>query len=768
MTSAVPPGKKAALCRYYLNTGSCIYGDECQFLHQAPPGMQNSYSNGPSSSNGEPGLESMPNNGDQYFNATFGSIPEFQPFSGRQRPRSRNSVLGSLSQNAKPFVPAGPPGPPGPGGLDQNMANDFQALNLAGTPVPPGKGTPADLLKSAASLSHSSSTPSFTSYSSMFNTSTSSTPTSHIAASSVYSSASPNHSPGISPSGSPLTLRRTASPVAPLRQTTVPQKPQQHPQAPGGGPGGPGGPGGGGGTIQENFGGTTYFYHPDDFAPQYEGVQLPNFTMYPGLPPHIAHMKVKVNMPQFFMPDEIKMELLNRHALTLAQIDPTQNPDVPTEVDNYHNLFPLEPPPTTQLPKSSTFTYPTTCYKALNTKDGLTYCLRRVHGFRLANAKCMPLIDMWKKMFHPNIVQLKEVFTSKAFGDNSIIFVYDYFPGAETLMSRHFNTPPTMNGYSSPFQGGEGPPPGAGARPYSAGKGTGASANNSGMNGPRQHAGLLPESLIWTYVVQLSSALRAIHATGLACRALDPTKILVYSKSRMRLNCMGIMDVLTFDSNQANPLALIPHYQQEDLVALGRICLALACNNIMGVQRDHLPAAMDLVARNYSPDLKNLILYLLTNQNRPRSINDVMPMIGARFFTQLDAAQLRTDVLENELAKEVENGRLFRLLVKLGAINERPEFNMDPSWSETGDRYILKLFRDYLFHQVDESGAPWIDLAHVIQCVNKVDAGVPEKICLMSRDEQSILVVSYAEIKRCFESAFSELLNAGHQPSPFS
>lgn len=45
---------------------------------------------------------------------------------------------------------------------------------------------------------------------------------------------------------------------------------------------------------------------------------------------------------------------------------------------------------------------------------------------------------------------------------------------------------------------------------------------------------------------------------------------------------------------------------------------------------------------------------------------------------------------------------------------------MDPSWSETGDRYILKLFRDYLFHQVDESGAPWIDLAHVIQCVNKV------------------------------------------------
>ena len=43
--------------------------------------------------------------------------------------------------------------------------------------------------------------------------------------------------------------------------------------------------------------------------------------------------------------------------------------------------------------------------------------------------------------------------------------------------------------------------------------------------------------------------------------------------------------------------------------------------------------------------------YLLGNQSRPRSINDIMPMIGARFYTQLDSAQLRSDVLETELAK---------------------------------------------------------------------------------------------------------------------
>ena len=69
---------------------------------------------------------------------------------------------------------------------------------------------------------------------------------------------------------------------------------------------------------------------------------------------------------------------------------------------------------------------------------------------------------------------------------------------------------------------------------------------------------------------------------------------------------------------------------------------------------------------------------------------------------------------------ELENGRLVRLLCKFGFINERPEFARDPRWSETGDRYIVKLFRDYVFHQVDETGQPVVNMTHVITCLNKV------------------------------------------------
>ncbi|XP_028582233.2 PAN2-PAN3 deadenylation complex subunit PAN3 isoform X2 [Lacerta agilis] len=514
---------------------------------------------------------------------------------------------------------------------------------------------------------------------------------------SLSAGSSPLHSPKITPHTSPAPRRRSHTPnpanymVPTSASTPVTNAVSQPPAA--------------GQVIQkETVGGTTYFYTDTTPAPV-TGMVFPNYHIYPPTAPHVAYMQPKANAPSFFMADELRQELINRHLITMAQIDQADMPAVPTEVDSYHSLFPLEPlPPPNRIQKTSNFGYITSCYKAVNSKDDLPYCLRRIHGFRLVNTKCMVLVDMWKKIQHSNIVTLREVFTTKAFGEHC----------------QH-----------------DGPL-------------------------PRQHAGLLPESLIWAYIVQLSSALRTIHTAGLACRVMDPTKILVTGKTRLRVNCVGVFDVLTFDNSQNNPLALMAQYQQADLISLGKVVLSLACNSLAGIQRENLQKAMELVTINYSSDLKNLILYLLTDQNRLRSVNDIMPMIGARFYTQLDAAQMRNDVIEEDLAKEVQNGRLFRLLAKLGTINERPEFQKDPTWSETGDRYLLKLFRDHLFHQVTETGTPWIDLSHIISCLNKLDAGVPEKISLISRDEKSVLVVTYSDLKRCFENTFQELIAAAN------
>lgn len=75
--------------------------------------------------------------------------------------------------------------------------------------------------------------------------------------------------------------------------------------------------------------------------------------------------------------------------------------------------------------------------------------------------------------------------------------------------------------------------------------------------------------------------------------------------------------------------------------------------------------------------LPNLVCfrYLVHSGSKgpPHNIVDVLPMIGGRVYASLERAHLHQDRLEAELGKELQNGRLFRLLAKLGTITDRPE-----------------------------------------------------------------------------------------------
>jgi PAB-dependent poly(A)-specific ribonuclease subunit 3 len=89
---------------------------------------------------------------------------------------------------------------------------------------------------------------------------------------------------------------------------------------------------------------------------------------------------------------------------------------------------------------------------------------------------------------------------------------------------------------------------------------------------------------------------------------------------------------------------------------------------------------------------------------------------------------------------------------------------------------MIKLFRDYVFHQVNEIGVPVVDMAHVTSCLNKastyvnkmnqdtnihynykLDAGADEKILLTSRDDQTSIIVTYKELKSCITAAFNDI-----------
>lgn len=155
---------------------------------------------------------------------------------------------------------------------------------------------------------------------------------------------------------------------------------------------------------------------------------------------------------------------------------------------------------------------------------------------------------------------------------------------------------------------------------------------------------------------------------------------------------------------------------------------------------------IEFVGKNstHSNSLRDFIFWLI-NGTFP-SVEKLAEALTTHTFQNFDAALNYNDNLEAELCRELENGRLVRLMSKLGFINERPEFDHDPRWSETGDRYYIKLFRDYVFHSVDENNQPVVDLAHVITCLNKLDAGVDEKIMLVSRDNNNCFVISYKDV----------------------
>jgi PAB-dependent poly(A)-specific ribonuclease subunit 3 len=315
---------------------------------------------------------------------------------------------------------------------------------------------------------------------------------------------------------------------------------------------------------------------------------------------------------------------------------------------------------------------------------------------------------------------MNTLFANRGFGDSSLFIATEYHPLSKTLLEYHH----------------------IGSHSYN--------ARSRGSHGRDQ----ITEPALWNYVVQIASALKAIHNSGLAARVLDPSKILVTGKNRVRLNGCGVLDIVQFDANSHTSVA---QAQRQDLVNFALVILAVGSGTPDAGQ--NFARSMDAFKRFFKSELQNAVVWLYSAmQNPEKTIDTFITLIANQMITAFNASLHADDDISSHLAREVENARLFRLLAKLNFINERPEYINDQAWSENGERYFLKLFRDYVFHQIDAQNRPVIDLAHVLVTLNKLDAGIDERITLVSRDEQSVFVVSFRELKKGVESAFQELV----------
>ncbi|TGJ83338.1 hypothetical protein E0Z10_g5418 [Xylaria hypoxylon] len=410
----------------------------------------------------------------------------------------------------------------------------------------------------------------------------------------------------------------------------------------------------------------------------------------------------------FFLPESLREDLQKRSEAArqvLASQPGVQSPSL----QQYHSLVPLD----IKLKNTpGIFGLPTWVWKATSRKTGNVYCLRRVEGFRLTNEDAIKAVNSWKKITHPSIVTTVEAFTTRDFNDSSLIFVHSYHPLSKTLAEHHFPTTP----------------------------------NRFSRTGP------VPEKALWSYLVQLSSALKVIHKAKLAARCIDISKVILTDKNRIRLSACSIFDVIHFEAHRR-----VEELQQEDFFNLGKLVLSIGTNTQPRNMQD-LRALLEQLGRNYSEELKERVGWLLSApQAQYKTAEQLIRDLALHMDDVFVSSSNAYDEAINHLGRELENGRLVRLLAKLGTINERPEYDGDPNWSETEHRYTLKLFRDYVFHQVDTQGNPVLDLGHIISCLNKLDAGTEEKIYLTSRDHQSTFLVTYRELKKQVQSAFGDL-----------
>lgn len=135
--------------------------------------------------------------------------------------------------------------------------------------------------------------------------------------------------------------------------------------------------------------------------------------------------------PSHFMSDKLREELQRRS--DMIHTVPTTPYNLPEELQGYHSLVPLEP----LVPdRRKLINWHSAVYRATNSSDGTTYVLRRIESvlfspwanckfyswadFRLTHRAAFGAIESWSRIRHPNIVPVREAFTTRAFNDNCL------------------------------------------------------------------------------------------------------------------------------------------------------------------------------------------------------------------------------------------------------------------------------------------------------------------------------------------------------------
>ncbi len=207
-------------------------------------------------------------------------------------------------------------------------------------------------------------------------------------------------------------------------------------------------------------------------------------------------------------------------------------------------------------------------------------------------------------------------------------------------------------------------------------------------------------------VIQILSCMKAIHLKKLyfgGC--LHPHKIFYSKENLIKIGGIGIGAILYDES--------VDVMQQNDIIQFGYMLLEVMTKSIPFIET--VPELLDKIEQEW---LKSIIYKCITKTFD--DINELLLIVSPFMFQSINLLATKIDVQQKQINKYNENDRITHLLYKLGSINERCEYSNAANWSEIGGNYLLKLFRDFLFHQVDEKNKPVSDIYHLTYHLNKV------------------------------------------------
>ena len=358
----------------------------------------------------------------------------------------------------------------------------------------------------------------------------------------------------------------------------------------------------------------------------------------------------------------------------------------------------------------------TQVYRTMNRFNGKHVLLRRIVSAGTTPHECQMVFEKLKHFRHPNLVPLQSITPTTEFvlGSDDVIVEHRLIRRAKSVMESFF-------------------------------------APRSG----EQTALDVTEGLLWSIACQLVGLIRAFHDVHTPLRGLHISKLMFLDVTgRIYFTGLGLVDLVDNTAQSTEQL------MKQDIANMGLVLWQLAMKTVANGQIVKQEAITQLLrAQRYSQSLANLISVCLDGNHQ---IEGLCRALGERLSMEVGHQEGNADFLFNECAKEVHNGRLMRLMIKLNFVieSDTPDFN-----DGAEAKYTLKLFSQYVFNQVDESNKPRLDWGHVFHTLNKLDIGSDDLIQLIDTASNMLQVISFRDIRTLLERTFEQLRLPGQEMS---